>query len=50
MDRLRDWALKLIIALNIVALVVSFVESYAGLYQWASHHSIDGFWQRPSGR
>lgn len=43
MDRLRDWALRLIIALNVVALVVSFGESFAGLFQWAGHHSITGF-------
>ena len=43
MDRLRDWALKLIIALNVIALTVSFYESFAGLYQWAQHHSITGF-------
>lgn len=42
MDRLRDWALRLIIALNVIALVVSFGESFAGLFQWASHHSITG--------
>ena len=42
MDRLRDWALKLIIALNVIALVVSFGESFAGLFQWAHHHSITG--------
>lgn len=43
MDRLRDLALKLIIALNVIALVVAFGESFAGLFQWASHHSITGF-------
>lgn len=42
MERLRDWALKLIIALNVIALVVSFGESFAGLFQWAHHHSITG--------
>lgn len=44
MERLRDWALKLIIALNLIALTVSFAESFSGLYQWALHHSVEG-WQ-----
>ncbi len=43
MDRLRNWALRLIVALNVVALITSFVESFAGLYQWAGHHSLAGW-------
>ena len=42
MDRLRDWALRLLIALNIVALLVSFGESFYGLFEWASHHGVTG--------
>jgi hypothetical protein len=44
MDRLRGWALKLIILLNVIALIDSFGESYAGLYRWAFEHTIVGFW------
>lgn len=44
MDRLAAWALRLIVVLNVLATVVAFGESYAGLYQWAHHHTIVGFW------
>ncbi len=43
MDRLRDAALRLIVALNVIALVVSFGESFYGLYEWAVHHGVAGF-------
>jgi len=42
MDRLVGWALRLLVALNIVALVVSFTESFYGLFQWAEHHGNSG--------
>ena len=44
MNRLARWALVLIVLLNILATLVAFGESYAGLYQWAHHHTIVGFW------
>jgi hypothetical protein len=44
MDRLASWALRLIVVLNILATMVAFGESYSGLYQWAHHHTIVGFW------
>lgn len=44
MERLRNWALRLIIVLNVLATIVAFGESYSGLYQWALGHQITGLW------
>lgn len=43
MQRLRDLALVMIGVLNVIATVVAFEESYAGLYQWAHQHNVLGF-------
>lgn len=43
MERMSRWALALIVILNVLATLVAFEESYAGLYQWAKHHTISGF-------
>ena len=43
MERMARWALALIVILNVLATWVAFEESYAGLYQWAKHHTIAGF-------
>jgi hypothetical protein len=29
------------------ASVAAFAESYRGLYEWAGHHEVTGFWQAP---
>lgn len=42
MERLRNLALGTIIALNAVATVTSFAESYYGNYRWAEGHEITG--------
>jgi hypothetical protein len=44
MKRLRDYALAGIVLLNVIATVVAFGESYAGLYRWAFEHGVQGFW------
>lgn len=44
MERLASWALRLIVVLNALAIVAAMGESYSGLYQWAHHHAIAGFW------
>jgi hypothetical protein len=44
MERLRTLALGMIITLNAIATVVSFGESYFGLYRWATEHGVAGFW------
>jgi len=44
MERLRNLALGMIVALNAVATVTSFGESYFGLYRWATEHGVTGFW------
>lgn len=44
MERLRNWALRLIGVLIVLATIVAFGESYNGLFQWASQHQITGFW------
>lgn len=44
MQRMRDYALGMIVVLNALATVVSFGESYAGLYRWAIEHGVAGFW------
>jgi hypothetical protein len=44
MKRLRDYALAGIVVLNVIATVVAFGESYAGLYRWAFEHGIAGLW------
>lgn len=43
MERLRNLALGMIGVLNVIATVVAFEESYAGLYQWAHQHNVFGF-------
>lgn len=43
MERLRNLALVMIGVLNVIATVVAFEESYAGLYQWAHQHNVLGF-------
>lgn len=43
MERLRNLALVAIGVLNVIATVVAFEESYAGLYQWAHQHNVFGF-------
>lgn len=42
MERLRNLALKTIVALNAVATVTSFAESYYGNFRWAEQHDITG--------
>ena len=44
MDRLVRIALRIITALIIVATVVSFSESYHGLFEWAVSHQVPWFW------
>lgn len=44
MERLRSWALRLIVVLNVLATIVAFGESFAGLYRWAFEHQVVGFW------
>lgn len=44
MERLRNLALGMIIGLNALATIVSFGESYFGLYRWATEHGVAGFW------
>lgn len=44
MERARNLALGSIAVLNAVATVVSFGESYAGLFRWATEHGVVGFW------
>lgn len=43
MAKLRNIALAMIGVLNVIATVVAFEESYAGLYQWAHQHNVLGF-------
>ena len=40
----RGIALALIAAMVAIASLVSFAESYRGLYLWAHHHGLVGFW------
>jgi hypothetical protein len=42
--RLRRTALVAIGVLVTAASLVSFAESYLGLYLWASHHGLRGVW------
>jgi hypothetical protein len=44
MKRMRDIALAGIVVLNVIATMVAFGESYAGLYRWAFEHGVEGFW------
>ncbi len=44
MEKLRNLALGMIVVLNTIATVVSFGESYNGLYRWAEQHQIIGLW------
>lgn len=44
MDRLVKIALRIITALILVATVVSFSESYHGLFEWAVSHQVPWFW------
>ena len=44
MERLRNWALRLIGVLIVLATIVAFGESYNGLFRWAFQHQITGFW------
>lgn len=44
MSKLRNLALGMIVILNAAATVVSFGESYVGLYRWATEHGVSGFW------
>lgn len=43
--RIPRWlAVRLVAALVLAASVASFVQSYRGLYLWAVHHGVSGFW------
>jgi Protein of unknown function (DUF2637) len=44
MDRLVKIALRIITVLILMATVVSFAESYHGLFEWAYSHDVMRFW------